>query len=251
MNVNICTKILKMFKFENLISKLLRLRKVIFGLDSYISQDIQIPCKTIGKVESSWTIIADLLDEQSIVYSFGVGNEISFDLELINAFDLQIFAFDPTPKSIDWILQQKLPKQFIFNPIGLANYNGKAVFYPPINPNHISASIIERKETKNEAYKVDVRTLRSLMVELEHNSIDLLKISIEGAEYQVINNIINENIKPKQILVCFNHNHKNISSKQTVKAVEILRKSGYLIFHISKMGNTVSFVRKDAITTPD
>jgi hypothetical protein len=36
------------------------------------------------------------LDSNSIVYSFGLGADISFDKELIRRFNLSVFGFDPT-----------------------------------------------------------------------------------------------------------------------------------------------------------
>jgi len=44
----------------------------------------------------SWKYIPALLNEQSIVYSLGVGDLIDFDLDLINDYGLTVHAFDPT-----------------------------------------------------------------------------------------------------------------------------------------------------------
>jgi len=236
-----------MSKLKNLFAKLLRLRKVLFGIDKYIKQDVTLPTRTFGNPSANWTLVTDLLNEASVVYSFGVGDDISFDLSVINHVDLQIYAFDPTPKSIEWISTQNLPKQFILNPIGLANYNGKAKFHPPQNPNHISATILDRNETKDEAYKVEVRTLKSIMQELGHKHIDLLKMDIEGAEYDVIENIKEEGIKPSQVLIEFHHRFKNVGAKKTVDAVNTLRKSGYKVFHVSKTGEEIAFIREELI----
>ena len=39
----------------------------------------------------------------SIVYSLGIGEDITFDEELINIKGCNIFAYDPTPKAIHYI----------------------------------------------------------------------------------------------------------------------------------------------------
>jgi len=236
-----------MIKINELYAKFLRLRKVLKGIDSYIKQDITLPVLTLGNQGTSWTLYLDLLNENSIVYSFGVGDDISFDLALINKLDLQIFAFDPTPKSIDWISTQKLPKQFILHPIGLANYDGKAKFHPPQNPNHISATMLERHETNNQAYKVEVNSLKTIMQQLGHRYLDLLKMDIEGMEYDVIENMKAMNILPTQVLIEFHHRFKNVGVKKTVLAVETMHKMGYLVFHISKTGEEIGFIRKDKL----
>lgn len=238
-----------MSKLQDLFAKLLRLRKVLFGIDKYIKQDIVLPTNTFGNNGASWTLVTELLNETSVVYSFGVGYDISFDLSVINHVDLQIYAFDPTPKSVEWVENQNLPKQFLLNPIGLANFNGKAKFHPPENPDHISATLLDRDETKDEAYKVEVRTLKSIMEELGHQHIDLLKMDIEGAEYDVIENMKTESIRPSQILVEFHHRFKNVGARKTVDAVRTLRKMGYKVFHISKTGEEISFIKNELTDT--
>jgi len=232
---------------SSLFNKLLRLLKVIRGKDIFIKKDVAISIETLGNSGVAWSFYPKHINENSIVYSFGVGDDISFDLSLINEYDLHIFAFDPTPKSVEWIKNQNLPKQFVLKNIGLADYDGKAKFNPPENPNHISATMLARPETSDEAYKVDVKTLVSILNELKHKQIDILKMDIEGMEYRVIDNMLDTNILPSQILIEFHHRFKNVGVKKTLKTVKKLRKSGYKVFHISKTGEEIAFIKKDLI----
>jgi FkbM family methyltransferase len=236
-----------MQRFKELFYKFLRIKKVALGVDSYIKKDININTISYGNLHACWTFHPELLNEKSIVYSFGVGDDISFDLSLINNFDLQIHAFDPTPKSVDWVSAQKLPNQFIFHPVGLADFDGKVKFNPPTNPNHISATLVARPETSDQAYKVEVRALKSIMQELGHRQIDLLKMDVEGAEYLVIDDMQSKNIKPSQVLIEFHHRFKNIGAKKTVKSVKQLRDMGYKVFHVSENGEEISFIRSDLV----
>lgn len=43
------------------------------------------------------------------------------------------------------------------------------------------------------------------MKELSHSVIDILKIDIEGSEYDVIEDLINSKIRPKELLNEFHH----------------------------------------------
>jgi len=232
---------------ETVLNRLFRILKVIRGKDIFIKKNVTLATETFGNKGVAWTIYSKDIDENSIVYSFGVGYDISFDLALINKFDLKLFAFDPTPKSVEWINNQKLPKQFVLKNIGLADYDGKAKFNPPENPEHVSATMLDRPKTKDDAYKVDVKTLISITNELQHKHIDILKIDIEGIEYRVIDNIITTNILPSQILIEFHHRFKNIGIQHTKKAVNKLREAGYLVFHVSKTGEEISFIKKELI----
>jgi FkbM family methyltransferase len=237
-----CKKKQNMNLFKDLFNKLLRIKKVMFGQDKYIKKDITLNVSTYGQGHCSWTIFPEILNEKSVIYSFGVGDDISFDLALINHFDVQIFAFDPTPKSVDWVKLQNLSKQFSFFPIGLANFEGKAKFNPPQNPDHISATMLERPETSDQAYKVEVKPLSTIMEELGHRYIDILKMDIEGTEYQVIDDMLSKNIKPGQVLIEFHHRFKGVGAKKTARAVKQLREMGYRVFHISDTGEEISFI---------
>src|SRR5688572_4934876 len=59
----------------------------------------------------NWSLLAGPIDEQSVVYSFGVGDNVSWDLAMIERFGVTVHAFDPTPQSIAWVARQPLPKQ--------------------------------------------------------------------------------------------------------------------------------------------
>jgi FkbM family methyltransferase len=236
-----------MQQIKELFAKLLRIKKVITGFDRYIKKDITLNFSTYGNKYADWSFYPDLLNEKSVIYSFGVGDDISFDLALINLFDVQVFAFDPTPKSIDWVTSQNLTKQFIFYPVGLADFDGKAKFNPPKNPKHISATMNTRPETKDQSYKVEVKTLKTIMEELGHRHIDLVKMDIEGTEYQIIDDLQSKNLRPGQLLIGFHHRFKNIGAKKTVKAVQQLRKMDYLVFNVSITGEEISFIRADLL----
>ena len=77
-----------------------RVLKVIFGKDFFEKLDLQITNRKFG-MDCSWVLATDLLNKESIVYSFGIGKEISFDLAIIEEFGLSVNAFDPTPNSIE------------------------------------------------------------------------------------------------------------------------------------------------------
>lgn len=228
--------------FQSIYDKFLRLPKVLKGKDAFINIDFECSNITLGNTNSAWTICPELLNEASVVYSFGVGYDVSFDLEIINHFDLRIYAFDPTPKSIEWVKMQNLPKQFMLMEYGLANFDGKAKFHPPENPDYVSATMLERETTENEAYKVDVKKIKSIMAELGHKELDLLKMDIEGAEYDVIEDLIAGGVKPGQILIEFHHRFKNVGVEKTITAVNKLREYGYGVFHVSKTGEEISFI---------
>ncbi len=173
------------------------------------------------------------LTSSSVVYSFGVGEDISLDLSLIETFGLQVFAFDPTPRSVEWIGAQSLPPQFHFAAYGIADYDGTAEFFPPDNPDHVSHTIFERPSTADRSITVPVRRLSTLMAELGHTAIDLIKLDIEGAEYGVISDLLSARILPAQVVVEFHHDIHQLGWERTRTALAQLRDGGYVMIYVS------------------
>lgn len=103
-------------------------------------------------------------------------------------------------------------------------------FNPPENPVHVSYTIIDRPETKENAISVPVKKLKTMMYELGHNKIDILKMDIEGAEYQVIEDMIVSKIYPTQILVKFHHRFLNVGLQKTKNSINSLKRAGYSLF---------------------
>jgi FkbM family methyltransferase len=203
----------------------------------------QARCKTlwIGNSGARWCICPDHLSASSVVYSFGVGKDISFDLALIARFGLPLHAFDPTPQSIDWLKSQDLPREFRFHPYGIADFDGACAFLPPENPGHVSYSMVQRSSTR-QAVQVPVQRLGTTMQMLGHERLDLLKMDIEGAEYAVLADMLANRIVVRQLLVEFHHRWPHIGIEKSKRAIRALNAAGYRIFSVSPSGEEYSFL---------
>ena len=192
--------------------------------------------------DHGWVVDYSKLNSNSIVYSVGVGSNIDFDLALIEQLKLKVYAFDPTPRSIEWIEKQCLPKSFKFLPVGLGSKDGEMEFFPPRKESSTHFSPIDRYDNLEvETIKAPVKTLKSIAQELDHQTIDLLKMDIEGAEYEVIDNLEEQELEINQILIEFHHMYKGISLDDTKKAIDKLRKLNFELFHISQRTYEFSF----------
>lgn len=202
-------------------------------------QDIQnritqsMPTLTkFGSDYGGWSVITQRLNTNSIVYSFGIGEDISFDLGLMETVKCRVHAFDPTPKSLAWLGKQKLPDLFSYYGVGLAAHDGNVRFHLPKNPEHVSGSVHSASHLQ-ETQAVDVSMLRlqTIRAFLRHTHIDLLKMDIEGSEYAVIDDLLRDNDKPNQLLIEFHHRFESIGADQTRQAIHKLQAAGYHIFH--------------------
>jgi FkbM family methyltransferase len=223
-----------------------RFLNIITGKELFCRVQIKCVREHHGTEYGGWCICPDNLSKDSVVYSFGVGEDISFDLSIIKKFGVDVYAFDPTPRSISWVKSQSLPPQFKFFDYGIASYDGTANFYPPENPDHVSHTTLFKPETAHNSITVPVNRLGTIINQLGHDEIDILKMDIEGTEYDVINDIINSGINVKQLLIEFHHGNNNVKIEDTRKAIKKLNDYGFRIFSISSSGREISFIKKSS-----
>ena len=209
-----------------------------------IRDEIRIPKSFCGSRHGGWTVHAEAISPGETVYSFGAGCEISFDLSLIAKYGVTVHVFDPTPVSVEWIARQKLPERFLFHACGIAGHDGTAEFYAPQKVTSAHFTPVRRfRDESTATIRAPVKKLRTIMRELGHGEIGLLKLDIEGGEYDVIEDIVRENIPVRQLLVEFHHNYETIPIGRTVDAIAKLRQAGFKIFHISERTYEISLLK--------
>lgn len=196
-----------------------------------------------GSDYGGYYLDASLLDPASVVYSLGVGYDISFDLALIACIGLHVYAFDPTPQVQSWLALQTLPPQFHFRPVGIAGHDGEDTFYLPPRPDWISHSLIHAEEYSSESVALRVVRLSEAMRLHSHRRIDVLKMDIEGGEYAVIDEIVRNQIPVAQLLVEFHHRLSSFSTAKTREALARLESCGMKISYVCPRKEVFTLVR--------
>jgi hypothetical protein len=87
-----------------------------------------------------------------------------------------------------------------------------------------------------------VRRLPTIRELLGHDHIDLLKIDIEGAEYDALEDIVAESASIDQLVVEFHHRWSG-SPLRTEQAISRIEECGLRLFHVSARGLEYSFAR--------
>jgi FkbM family methyltransferase len=221
-----------------------RFLKRLAGKELRLRNDIRVPVIKDG----GWWFTPEDLNADSIVYSLGVGDDIDFDLSLIEKYGAEVHAFDPTPSSIDMLDARDLPQQFAFHPWAVSATDGSLMLYPHLKKDGTKSDVmytmIAEEETVDDAIEVPAYSLSTISERLGHDRIDLMKMDIEGAEYEVLDGLLSSSIKPTQLLVEFHHRFPGIGLEKTADIIERLRGAGYKIFAISEIGREVSFLRQ-------
>jgi FkbM family methyltransferase len=230
---------------QSLINTLKKQYKVLSGKIS--SFKIEHKCSHVwyGNSYGGFYVNPDLLHPDAIVYSFGVGQDTSFDDAVIQKHNCHVHAYDPTPKSIEWIAQRTdLSPKFHFHPVGLDKKTGTAHFNLPKNKEHVSGSIINHQNVdENNIVEVQMKSITDIVSENNHNYIDVLKMDIEGSEYCVIDSILNSSIEIKQILLEIHERFFENGIERTRSLLNSLHQHGYQIFGISDTLEEISFIK--------
>jgi FkbM family methyltransferase len=194
----------------------------------------------VGTPEEGYVVPATMPQPGWICYCAGIGEAIAFELELIERFGCEVHAFDPTPRSIEFVepVAQAQPSLH-FHPVGLWSEDTEQVFWAPRDHEHVSYSIpnIQHSDTH---FTAICRRVRSVMRELGHDRIDLLKLNIEGSEYGVLDSLAEDGLFPDVILV---HMHVIDTVAATITAARALEARGYVAVHEHRL--CVTWVRSE------
>ena len=218
------------------------------------------------------------LDENSIIYCIGAGEDISHDIVIAKQLNSKVFIIDPTPRAVDHVnyvkdifngkskviknsrygggdenylnilMSNKIDTdKIIFLDYAVGKKNGEEKFYSPSNPDYVSHSLVEGMKS-DKFIIVKTKTLKSIMGEFGHKHIDLLKMDIEGSECDVIDTILEEGIKPKYMAIEFDlgwHGEKIKDRERCLKCISDIINSGYTIFHEKRP--EITFIRNDVL----
>lgn len=191
-----------------------------------------------------WRFCPDVVREGHLVYGFGVGEDLRLECALATEYGAHVVAFDPTPSSVEWVRQQRLPPGLRHVPVAVGGEDGRLELYEPIAADG-SHSFFRRGGQTGRSVTVPVRRLPSIMRELGHERIDHLKLDVEGAEYSVIDDLLAERIHVRQLLVEFHHRFASIGPGETTRTLRKLHGAGYHIAYISPEGQEYAFLGPD------
>lgn len=159
------------------------------------------------------------LNNDSIVFDVG-GYEGSWSENINNLYKPKLYVFEPVVKYYDLIVKNfdKNQNVKVYN-FGLSDKDGKI----KINLLEDGSSIFLESLNNEEVYLVDII---DFMNQNDIKTIDLLKLNIEGSEYDVLEHLINKNVikNIKNIQVQF-HNFVDNSIERREKIREVLKNS--------------------------
>lgn len=194
----------------------------------------------------NWAVLPESLGPDSVVYSFGVGDNISFDLAMIKRFGATVHAFDPTPQSIAWVAGQTLPPQFRFHDCGISSFDGVLDFYPPRKAGGMHYSQVPRHRLGSPPKPVAgrVNRLSTIIKRLGHQHIDVLKLDVEGSEFDSVPELLAAGVPMGQLLVEIHYHFPQHSFRRGLDLIRQIKASGMECFYISPRGLEFGFIHR-------
>jgi FkbM family methyltransferase len=217
------------------------------------------PLKRLGSGYGGWTFVADPALRGATIVSAGLGEDASFDVEIARAEGATVLLVDPTPRAVAhygalaarigsartrdyadggcqpaeaYPLEGVAADQLRLIDKALWTEVSTLKFYMPPNEDHVSHSLTNFQNdyrTDTPAIEVESTTLPDLMRQECLPELQMLKLDIEGAEIDVLTDMLDRGIKPRQLLIEFDeltkHSKRGLERWQAMDGR--LRSTGY------------------------
>ena len=228
-------------------------------LQRLVDAEVRLRLTRLGTTHGGWVVPEEILRGGQTAICVGAGEDISFDVEL-NKHGLHVVTLDPTPRakqhvaemlqaaqtgrtmSIDHSLKEGYDlrgfeqERFRFLDLGLWSEEKTMRFFSPKDKNHVSHSIVNLQKT-DDYFEARCLPLRKMCEQLKLREIRLLKMDIEGAEYEVLKNLVEEGPHPEVLCVEFDEIRNPLDGKhlgRIERAVALLTRSGYHFRHLER-----------------
>ena len=208
------------------------------------SERVAVQLESAGSEYGGWTYNAWSLSPSSVVYSVGIGEDTSWDEGILQKYGCQVWGFDPTPKAIAYVQgNTRLGDNFHLVTEGLSTMEGKVNFTMPANKDHVSMREGSHAGL-GDVISVNVNTLENFMERFGHSHLDILKIDIEGSEYQVLEDLITRGYFPFDQLLVEWHDRFFTENSPHNRVIDGLKEAGFEVIHEKNGGQEMALLRR-------
>jgi FkbM family methyltransferase len=219
---------------------------------AFLRSDSALQLVRIGTEYGGWYCCRELLGAGRVAMCCGAGEDISFDVGLNASWGMRIICVDPTPRAIahvaslleadrnrrtmqieagplNYDMTGFRAAEFTFIPHAVWSADGYLELFAPSNPAYVSYSAVNLQHTA-ETIRVRSSTVASIIKEFAVARLSLLKVDIEGAEYEVLRSMLAANIRPEQLLVEFDQINQPLGALfwiELLRTLTQLRAAGY------------------------
>lgn len=196
----------------------------------------------LGTRYGGWWLDTNTLNHSPLLIDCGLGEDISFPIAFLEKFKGHVIGVEPNPRSLDYC-RIHVPSGMTIIPKAIWTDAGQdVVFHLPRPQNQlppgadgVSGSLIGSHEYVNGGDDLHIQTtsFAEILANENRQSCDVLKIDIEGAEYELIDALIARNELPhaNQLLIEFHHNVTHHTLDETQSTTQKIMDAGFDLIH--------------------
>ena len=197
----------------------------------------------LGTKYGGWWLDRTLIRPGPFVVDCGLGKDISFDVAFLSRFGGTIVGIEANPESLAWCEARCPPGMRILDRAFWRAAGETLEFHLPRPQEHlprgadgVSGSLLESHEyvAGGRSRKVMTTDLAEVLAGAGRTDCDVLKLDIEGAEYEVLADLARRGLlaKCRQLLVEFHHGVTGHDLPETEKTVAAVRAAGFGLAHV-------------------
>lgn len=207
----------------------------------------------LGTRYGGWWVFAPALRGNPLLIDCGLGRDISFPAGFVERFGGRVLGIDPNPAALHYARAHAPAGMEIRDAALWAEAGRQLKFHMPRQlddlpkgADGVSGSLLPSHGYAGGA-ELQVRTtsLDELLTHAAARECDVLKLDIEGAEYEVLDALCRSGDirRAGQVLVEFHHGWTERTLRDTLDAVAQMQAGGFRLCHTE--GRNYMFLRRD------
>jgi FkbM family methyltransferase len=195
--------------------------------------------QALGSDYGYWVVPVDWVDSSWTCYCVGAGGDISFERELLTRYGPIVRSFEPDEGYVGQLrVSPEDEERFSLYQMAIAPADGPIRMQRTHIPGSRSLSPAHLYETEDYV-EVPGRSLRSLMEEFGDESVELLKVDVEGGEYELLPTL---DLAGMGVRVFCTQLHHTGTVRQAKALIDGLRRQGFRLVNYDETVR-LTFVR--------
>lgn len=192
----------------------------------------------IERIPPCYHVYVPAVNEAGLAVDLGTGQDANFSQAILARFGIPCAGFDPTRRYHPYLekLRVRTEGKFRFFPYAVTGKTGTAIFHEVQNRESGSLSLNHTnvRDYSSSAYEVRTVGLKDIFNLVEKDLIDIMKVDIEGEEYDFFKNA-EPGLLPKvsQFLVEFHHHCiEDRTQAHNEEVIKLLVEHGFSFYTI-------------------
>lgn len=197
----------------------------------------------LGTRYGGWWVDTRRIGQDPFVIDCGLGEDLSFPTAFLQRFGGRVIGVDPNPRSLAYC-RAHCPSGMEIRDQALWIKSGETLTFHLPRPQHllpqgadgVSGSLHDSHHgvIGGEGLEVTTATFLDLLAAGNRRECDLLKLDIEGAEYDVLNELCRSDDirRAGQVVVEFHHGKTHHQQVDTDHTAEAMKASGFELIYV-------------------